>query len=64
MVKQYQAELALDARAKLAECPLWSVAEQALYWVDISSRTINRFDPVTQQNKSWDMPSEPGCTGS
>ena len=63
MIRQYQAELAFDARAKLAECPLWSVAEQMLYWVDISSHAINRFDPETKQNQVWAMPCEPGCIG-
>ena len=33
-VREYAApRLVLDARALLGECPLWSVAEQALYWV-------------------------------
>jgi sugar lactone lactonase YvrE len=53
--------LALDARAALAECPLWSVAEQKLYWVDIAGCTINRFDPATGENAKWTMPCEPGC---
>ena len=53
--------LVLDAHAALAECPLWSVAEQKLYWVDISGRAINRFDPATGENKRWQMPCEPGC---
>ena len=53
--------LALDARAALAECPLWSVAEQKLYWVDISGRSINCFDPARGANTSWPMPGEPGC---
>ena len=53
--------LAFDARAALAECPLWSVAEQKLYWVDISGCRINCFDPSNGTNKSWPMPCEPGC---
>ena len=56
-------KLVLDARAALAECPLWSVAEQKLYWVDISGRSINRFDPATGENTRWPMPCEPGCIG-
>jgi aldose 1-epimerase len=36
---------ALDARASLGECPVWSVAEQVLYWVDINAPALNRFDP-------------------
>lgn len=63
MVKIYQAELVLDARARLAECPLWSAAEQMLYWVDIAGCTINRLDPRLGQNQSWAMPCEPGCIG-
>ena len=53
--------LALDAKAALGECPLWSVQEQKLYWVDISGRAINRFDPLTGENECWPMPCEPGC---
>ena len=53
--------LVLDAKAALAECPLWSVSEQKLYWVDISGRAINRFDPMSGENERWPMPCEPGC---
>ncbi len=61
MLEQRDAKLVLDAKAALGECPLWSVAEQKLYWVDISGRSINRFDPMTGANQSWSMPCEPGC---
>jgi sugar lactone lactonase YvrE len=30
--------LVLDIRAQLGECPLWSVDEQVLYFVDIKGR--------------------------
>ena len=56
-----EVRLALDAKAALAECPLWSVNEQKLYWVDISGCAINRFDPMTGKNERWPMPCEPGC---
>ena len=55
------ARLVLDARALLAECPLWSAEEQALYWVDISGRAIHRFDPASGSDQHWPMPCEPGC---
>ncbi len=58
-----EARLALDARALLGECPLWSAAEQVLYWVDISARCIHRFDPATGQVRQWLTPCEPGCIG-
>ena len=32
----------LDARAELGECPVWSVEEQALYWVDIRAPALHR----------------------
>ena len=63
MLEIRDVRLALDARAALAECPLWSVSEQKLYWVDISGRAINRFDPLTGENVLWPMPCEPGCIG-
>ncbi|GGG31143.1 SMP-30/gluconolactonase/LRE family protein [Chelatococcus composti] len=50
----------LDARARLGESPVWSVAEQVLYWVDIKGRTLNRFDPATGANKAMAMPEDIG----
>ena len=61
MLEIRDVRLALDAKAALAECPLWSVLEQKLYWVDISGRAINRFDPMTGKNERWPTPCEPGC---
>lgn len=63
MLEIRDVRLALNAKAALAECPLWSVSEQKLYWVDISGRAINRFDPPTGTNERWAMPAEPGCIG-
>jgi sugar lactone lactonase YvrE len=39
------ATLILPARARLGECPLWSVPEQRLYWEDIDGRAVHRFRP-------------------
>ena len=50
----------LDARASLGECPLWSVAERALYWVDIKAPSLNRFDPRTGLNAVMPMPASIG----
>jgi len=52
---------ALDARASLGECPVWSVAEQVLYWVDINAPALNRFDPATGRNVAMPMPESIGC---
>jgi sugar lactone lactonase YvrE len=54
-------ECALDIKASLGECPVWSVDEQALYWVDINAPSLNRFDPATGLNTAWAMPQSIGC---
>jgi len=50
----------LDARARLGECPVWSVRERALYWVDINAPSLNRFDPATGHNRAIPMPASIG----
>ena len=40
-------ELVVDTQSQLGECPLWSQAEQLLYFVDIKAGHIHRFDPKT-----------------
>jgi len=54
-------ECVLDAKASLGECPVWSVDEQVLYWVDINAPSLNRFDPLTGRNTAWAMPTSIGC---
>lgn len=50
----------IDARASLGESPVWSAAEDALYWVDILGRKIHRTNPETGETESWDVPGHPG----
>jgi sugar lactone lactonase YvrE len=57
----YQIEAAGPAVAALGESPLWSVAEQCLYYVDIPKRQVLRLDPVSGQLRQWQLDSEPGC---
>ncbi|WP_288463246.1 SMP-30/gluconolactonase/LRE family protein, partial [uncultured Pseudomonas sp.] len=40
------AELLVDARNATGECPVWQVAEQALYWVDIPAKRLLRWTPA------------------
>ncbi len=47
----------LDIKAESGETPVWSVAEQCLYWVDQQACKLNRFDPATGQNIAWSMPA-------
>ena len=50
-----------ETRDAVGESPLWSVAEQALYWVDIEGRAIRRFDWTTGQVRSWTCAERVGC---
>jgi sugar lactone lactonase YvrE len=40
----------------LGEGPIWSVDEQALYWVDIDGKKIQRYSPSTKQYEATPMP--------
>ncbi len=51
----------LGSKASLGECPVWSPAEQVLYWVDINAPALNRFDPATGRNVAMPMPESIGC---
>src|SRR3954453_11303115 len=53
----------LDARAELGECPVWSVEEQVLYWVDIRAPALHRVDHETGATRTWPMPSRIGSFG-
>ena len=50
-------ECVWDAKAELGEGPLWSVKEQALYWVDILNRRLHRYSPW-QGQRSWQFDQE------
>lgn len=55
--------LVVDSRSQLGESPVWSVAEQALYFVDIRGPSINRFDPATGDLRHFLLQEEVGCIG-
>lgn len=54
-------DLVLDAGAELGESPVWSVAHQALVFVDISGRRLHRFDPVAGAHRVDSLPEDIGC---
>jgi len=55
------AELILDARNATGESPVWSVAEQALYWVDIPARRLHRWQAADGFSQSWEAPQMLAC---
>ena len=54
-------ELFSDSRDAVGESPVWSVAEQALYWVDIEGRCIHRQDWQTRTQQTWQLQERIGC---
>ena len=50
-----------EARDILGEGPVWSVEEQAIYWIDIKRPCIRRWIPSTGRHDRWMMPAEIGC---
>ncbi|WP_017523836.1 SMP-30/gluconolactonase/LRE family protein [Pusillimonas noertemannii] len=56
-------ELFDDSRMGLGESPLWSVAEQALYWIDVYAGTIHRKVLETGRRSTWEFGEEVGSIG-
>ncbi len=56
-----EARVLSSSRDRVGESPVWSVAEQALYWIDIVGRHIHRYDWGTRIQKTWDTPERVGC---
>lgn len=54
-------ERVVAAGAALGECPVWSVAEACLYWVDIEGRRVHRFDPVSGDDVFVGTAGRPGA---
>ena len=48
--------VALDAKARLGEGPVWCPREQALYFVDSLEPAVKRFDPAAGAVRSWPVP--------
>lgn len=46
--------------AALGEGPVWSAAEQALWFVDIKAPAVHRFHPASGEQRSWPAPGRVG----
>lgn len=55
--------LELEWKAYVGECPVWSVHEQKLYWVDILKNKIFCFHPQTKKNEVFELPEIVPCIG-
>jgi sugar lactone lactonase YvrE len=54
--EQFNAVCVVDCKNKLGEVPVWDVAEQALYWVDIEGCLLQRFELASGAMRSWRLP--------
>lgn len=43
-------------RCQVGEGPVWDLAEQALYYIDILAKEVFRWDPATGGLKGWPVP--------
>ena len=59
MTNTAQFKVVYDCPMQVGECPLWSGAEQAIYWVDINGFTVHRVHPASGEHREWRMDSEP-----
>jgi sugar lactone lactonase YvrE len=54
-MEHWRAKLVLDARADLAEGPIWDSRTGELLWVDIMAGLVHRFDPATGTDTILDV---------
>ena len=55
------AELIVDARNAVGECPVWVPGENALYWVDIPKGGLQRWSAATGHVAAWTAPQMLAC---
>lgn len=53
----------LDIHAHLGECPVWSATEKVIYFTDILSQAIHRFNPKTKEHSIIPTHEQIGCFG-
>ena len=51
-----QLECVFEAKDWLGEGPCWHPGEQVLYWTDVPSKRLKRWNPKTGEHTSWQMP--------
>lgn len=51
---------AIQSTDMRGEGPVWSSQENALYWVDIDRKLLQRWNPVSKERKIWEMHSNIG----
>lgn len=55
-----QVELTYESKSILGEGAFWDHKNKRLYWVDIDGMKVHIYDPKTNENKSFDTPTQVG----
>lgn len=50
----------LAVGAALGECPVWSGRDDCLFWIDIDSQLVHRYDPGTGRDEHRRLDGRPG----
>jgi sugar lactone lactonase YvrE len=53
----------VDMECRLGESPVWSEADQALFFVDIKGRELHRYTPAVGEVESHPLAEDTGCIG-
>jgi sugar lactone lactonase YvrE len=59
-VRPVQAPCVVNCKNVLGEGPVWCPREHVLWWIDISSPALWRFDPRSGAVEHWALPKPPG----
>lgn len=62
-MQKVKASMEYQHDATLGEGPVWDEREGRLYWVDILSGTLFRYDPLTNRNRAHDVGEHLGAVG-
>ena len=55
-----KADLVIDIKTDLGECPTWDYKSECLYWIDIYGCKIYKYVPATNEIRVWETPSSVG----
>jgi len=47
----------------IGESPVWSAQEQALYWIDVEGKLVQKLEPASGTVERWTMPEVTSCIG-
>jgi L-arabinonolactonase len=56
-------ECVVETRNRFGESPVWSPADQALYWVDVTAPAVFRYRPRERELRQWAVPEDIGSIG-